>query len=425
MNLTVADRERMAGRLGGASSGEASAEAPLFLNSALSFYGVGSKNACFYLGRAVTVVTHEAGAPYVHELRVAGDELAERWEAERSAGGAACAYTSDMRHRELGDARSLLAEAESRHARPLAAWRDAEGRPNEDTAAEGRDAAHSFTRLVMNDLARPVFDLLTAEGGMEGLARELAHVYHYYVFSERGNRGGDAPPAPHASRPNITLEEWRGGACVFSRALLEVQDDMETRLLRASAREFTFALRLPVAVLLPPVGPPPRPEDCVAYGVLRYYPCAGDSESIPLDDAAAARAKAARRAARNSGGKVIVQVKERMPKGTLKAREVRIPSAWVDAIVVDTQQSTSYDIPFDPAFSGELTGAERAASEALDHAREVAASQEAFSERQAVARRAYQELFNTDKTRPVINYGVGVPDAVAKLIAARNEQHRI
>ncbi|MFM8866262.1 MAG: CoA-transferase [Limnohabitans sp.] len=130
-------------------------------------------------------------------------------------------------------------------------------------------------------------------------------------------------------------------------------------------------------------------------------------------------------AAHNSGGKVIVQVKERLPKGALKAREVRIPSAWVDAIVVDPQQSTSYAITFDPAFSGELTGAERMASEALDHAREVAAAQQAFSERQAVARRAYQELFNTGKARPVINYGVGVPDAVAKLIAARNEQHRI
>ena len=130
-------------------------------------------------------------------------------------------------------------------------------------------------------------------------------------------------------------------------------------------------------------------------------------------------------AARNSGGKVIVQVAERLPRGALKAREVRIPSAWVDAIVVDPNQKTSYDIPFDPAFSGELTGAARLNSEAADHAREVAAAQEAFSERQAVARRAAEDLFNTGKPRPVINYGVGVPDAVAKLIAARNEQHRI
>ena len=128
-------------------------------------------------------------------------------------------------------------------------------------------------------------------------------------------------------------------------------------------------------------------------------------------------------AARNSGGKVIVQVRERLPKGSLKAREVRIPAAWVDAIVVDPEQQTSYAIPFDPAFSGELTGAARLAAEAADHAAEVAAAAEAFGERQAVARRAAVELFNTGKARPVINYGVGVPDAVAKLIAARNEQH--
>ncbi len=130
-------------------------------------------------------------------------------------------------------------------------------------------------------------------------------------------------------------------------------------------------------------------------------------------------------AARNSGGKVIVQVKERLPNGALKAREVRIPSAWVDAIVVDPDQRASYGIPFDPALSGELTGEARYLSESADHAAEKAAANEVFGERQAVARRAALELFNTEKARPVVNYGVGVPDAVAKLIAARGEQHRL
>ena len=130
-------------------------------------------------------------------------------------------------------------------------------------------------------------------------------------------------------------------------------------------------------------------------------------------------------AARNSEGKVIVQVKERLPKGSLKAREVRIPAAWVDAIVVDSNQKASYDIAFDPALSGELFDEARLNSEALDQQNEMAASQEEFSERQAIARRACEELFNTKKARPVINYGVGVPDAIAKIIAARNEQHRI
>jgi propionate CoA-transferase len=130
-------------------------------------------------------------------------------------------------------------------------------------------------------------------------------------------------------------------------------------------------------------------------------------------------------AARNSGGTVIVQVKERLPRGALKAREVRIPSAWVDAIVVDANQQSSYDIPFDSALSGELTGEVRYQSESADHEAEKSAANEVFSERQAVARRAAVELFNTEKARPVVNYGVGVPDAVAKLIAARGEQHRI
>lgn len=118
-------------------------------------------------------------------------------------------------------------------------------------------------------------------------------------------------------------------------------------------------------------------------------------------------------AARNSGGRVIVQVRERLPRGALKAREVRIPSAWVDAIVVDPGQRTSYDIPFDATLSGELTGEARLAADV--------ARDEPFSERQAVARRAACELFDG----AVVNYGVGIPDAVAKLVVRRGQLDRL
>ena len=124
-------------------------------------------------------------------------------------------------------------------------------------------------------------------------------------------------------------------------------------------------------------------------------------------------------AARASGGKVIVQVRERLPRGALKAREVRIPSAWVDAIVVDADQRTSYDIPFDATLSGELTGEARAHAIAADAVN--VAAEEQFSERQAVARRAACEL----REGAVVNYGVGIPDAVAKLLVRRGELNRI
>lgn len=130
-------------------------------------------------------------------------------------------------------------------------------------------------------------------------------------------------------------------------------------------------------------------------------------------EAANLDAQAIALAATTGGGKVIVQVKERLPRGALKAREVRIPAAWVDAIVVDPGQRTSYDIPFDATLSGELTGEARFAPEpALD---------EPFGERQAVARRAACEL----RDGAVVNYGVGIPDAVAKLVVQRGELHRI
>jgi len=134
-------------------------------------------------------------------------------------------------------------------------------------------------------------------------------------------------------------------------------------------------------------------------------------------EAANLDAQAIALAARTSGGRVIVQVKERLPRGALKAREVRIPAAWVDAVVVDAGQRTSYDIPFDATLSGELTGAARADAQA----HEARQAEEPFSERQAVARRAACELV----PGAVVNYGVGVPDAVAKLVVKRGELDRI
>ena len=136
-----------------------------------------------------------------------------------------------------------------------------------------------------------------------------------------------------------------------------------------------------------------------------------EHEAADLDACAIAQA------ARACRGRVIVQVRERVPRGALGARQVRIPGAWVDAIVVDAQQRTSYDIDFDPELSGELTG--RARQEAAR--RDARGPGRAFSERDAIARRAACELFDG----AVVNYGVGIPDAVAGLVARRGELHRI
>lgn len=111
-------------------------------------------------------------------------------------------------------------------------------------------------------------------------------------------------------------------------------------------------------------------------------------------------------AAHNSGGKVIVQVRERVRSGVLPARAVRIPGALVDAIVVDPEQRQGYDLVYDPAISGEKFSTE------------PTPPMPPFSVRQIVARRAYAEL----REGAVINYGFGIPDEVASIVAARDEQ---
>ncbi|NKB60691.1 MAG: acyl CoA:acetate/3-ketoacid CoA transferase [Gammaproteobacteria bacterium] len=111
-------------------------------------------------------------------------------------------------------------------------------------------------------------------------------------------------------------------------------------------------------------------------------------------------------AVHNCGGKVIFQVRERVERGALPARSVRIPAAVVDAVVVDENQRQGYDLVYDPSISGEV------------RAPELAPVMPELTVRQIIARRAYAEL----KAGAVINYGFGIPDEVATIVAARGEQ---
>jgi propionate CoA-transferase len=131
--------------------------------------------------------------------------------------------------------------------------------------------------------------------------------------------------------------------------------------------------------------------------------------NICLDqEAANLEIYAAALAAHNSGGKVIAQVRTAVDVGTLPARAVRVPGAIVDAVVVDPDQRLTYDIVHDPTITGERRGPV------------PAEPPQPFSVRQAIARRAAEELSEGD----VVNYGFGIPDAVAKLVAKRGEGER-
>ena len=66
-------------------------------------------------------------------------------------------------------------------------------------------------------------------------------------------------------------------------------------------------------------------------------------------------------AAKNSGGIVMVQVENVVEAGSLSPRDVEIPGAWVDAVVIAEPGNymQTFRTPFSPGFTGRYQGAHR------------------------------------------------------------------
>jgi propionate CoA-transferase len=133
-----------------------------------------------------------------------------------------------------------------------------------------------------------------------------------------------------------------------------------------------------------------------------------DGEAAKLDIFAVALA------CRNSGGRVIVQVRERVEPGTIPPHRVTIPAAFVDALVLAPDQQMAHGVEDDPSVSGSD----------LDHARTDRVPNSGPAPERGVRRiiggRAAEELEQGN----VINFGFGFPDAVSALLVERQTVDR-
>jgi len=123
-----------------------------------------------------------------------------------------------------------------------------------------------------------------------------------------------------------------------------------------------------------------------------------EREALTLDNLAMAMA------ARNSGGLVIVQVERLAETGSLNPRQVKIPGAMVDCVVVvddPTYHEQTYATRYNPAYAGEIRAP-------LDNVPTMP-----LDERKIVARRAAFEL----PINGVVNLGIGMPEGVAAVAA--------
>ncbi|QGZ64289.1 acyl CoA:acetate/3-ketoacid CoA transferase [Paraburkholderia acidisoli] len=109
-------------------------------------------------------------------------------------------------------------------------------------------------------------------------------------------------------------------------------------------------------------------------------------------------------AAHNCGGKVIAQVREIVPRGTIRPREVSIPGNLVDAIVVCPEQMQTYFGDYDLSLAGLVQSDEHPPMPDFSDAM-----------RRIIAGRAAQELVPGS----TLNFGFGMSADVAALIAQR------
>jgi propionate CoA-transferase len=106
-------------------------------------------------------------------------------------------------------------------------------------------------------------------------------------------------------------------------------------------------------------------------------------------------------AARRQGGTVVCQVSRLAAAGTLPGKQVKVPGALVDYVVVVPGQWQTYVTPYDPAYAGVL----RRPDAALPTLR--------FDVRKVIARRAALELF----PGAIVNLGFGVSNGIAPVAA--------
>lgn len=109
-------------------------------------------------------------------------------------------------------------------------------------------------------------------------------------------------------------------------------------------------------------------------------------------------------AARRSGGLVIVQVSRIAKRGTLPAKQVKIPGMLVDLVVVDPDQRQTYLTDYSPAYAGEI----KIPVDTIDPL--------PFDIRKIIARRAALELH----PNAVCNLGAGVSTGIGNILAEEN-----
>lgn len=146
----------------------------------------------------------------------------------------------------------------------------------------------------------------------------------------------------------------------------------------------------------------------VTVSILRGTTADENGNITMEDECLIVESLAAAQAARNNGGKVIVQVKRVVPAGQLDPHAVKIPGIFVDAVVVcedPNEHMQTFATMMNPEFVGIAHTEDRIS------AKQSNSSEPRLDAKTIIARRAAMEL----EPNSILNLGIGAPEYIAEV----------
>ncbi|KAJ8385840.1 hypothetical protein AAFF_G00181960 [Aldrovandia affinis] len=222
------------------------APVPRSLNSDISYFGVGGKQAVFYIGHTTRMITKPAGLMDVHELLLSKDEFEKKEKNKEDI------YKGFILNRKPGDSSHITNEDE-RFLHSLIS----------------EEVRHDhFTAVVVTGVQPEHIAFLRADFHL--WTRELAHVYHYYVHGIHGNdMRSSKRNVDHMTNIDIQISLLEKLKIPRTVNLREIDKDMQTLYINSSVDAFEFKAQ---------VG-----EDGYVEGIIRYHPFLYDRETYPED----------------------------------------------------------------------------------------------------------------------------------------------
>ncbi|XP_069476961.1 structural maintenance of chromosomes flexible hinge domain-containing protein 1 isoform X2 [Ambystoma mexicanum] len=224
------------------------------LNSDISYFGVGGKQAVFFVGQSVRMISKPADSQDVHELILSKEDFEKKEKNKESI------YSGYIRNRKPADSAHITSDEEKfLHNLILE-----------------EKSKKSFTAVVITGVEPVHMQFL--KNYFNQWTRQLAHIYHYYIHGAKGNEH-NIVKNEEGPLNNIDIEVimYDKGKVPRIANLREVQDDMQTLYIRTAADSFEFKAMVD--------------GDGVVEGIIRYHPFLYYTETYPDDPCFPSRIK--------------------------------------------------------------------------------------------------------------------------------------